>query len=586
MSGISSKYVPSEGDPNSNLWIIGEAPGAQEDFHGRPFVGDAGEKLDQVLQQAGSNRSKAFITNLCHHQPPGNKFEALLRSSELQEGLEELKELLRCHKPNVIATLGNWPTYYLTNKTRFVKGQIAGISDWRGSILQYDPTHLGELDHVQKVIPSYHPAYVLRNPIGYVPLSVDFRRIVEDAKFPELNLPEYDIKIDPSNLEDYYDRILSNRFTCSDIENIKNTSIILCICFTLSSNEVIVITLGDNPSPTNRDFVSRIVGNPEIGKCFHYGCHDVTVLRCADYIVEGYEHDTWTQAHSIQPELPRDLAFLASLMTRQPFWKDDGKRLFSGDVKGWSRKRKLSELCIYNGKDGCVTHTIHDIQMKDLEQYERIPYYEYRMELQRALLEIGDNGMYRDPQRTSLLRSAVLNERGRCIIFLRTLAGYEVRNVANQEMQKLLYDDLKLPKRHKFDKKKGKQVVTTDEDALISLLTYCNGHIEKLKTNSAKRDWLRKRRIVELVLKIRGFNRLDESYFRVPVYSDGIARSIYKGAATETGRGSDVKYIDKSGMNMQTIPRGKMEVGADLIMDNEKEFENGGIGSGENLKSA
>lgn len=585
---IGTTYVPSEGDPSSNLWIIGEAPGQSEEYLHRPFVGDSGEKLEQVLSRHGYNRKDAFLTNLCHYRPTNNIFETALKTSQLQDGLQELQELIHNHKPNVIATLGNWPTHYFTNKTRIVKGKIAGITDYRGSILQYATNYFGELNHVQKVIPTFHPSYILRNPIAFVPFDLDIKRIIGDSHYPELNLPTYDIKIDPPNLEEYVDRILSSNFTAADIENVTGTINILCICFTLSPTEVVVIPLGENPSVRNRDAVSRILASETVGKCFHYGMHDVTTLRCAGYIVNGYNHDTIIQAHVIQPELPRDLAFLTSVLTRQPFYKDDGKQFFGGDIKGWSRKRNKQDLYVYNGKDGCVTHLINDIQIQDLAEDGRLKYYEYRMELQRTLLEIGDNGMYRDPKRTSLLQSSVLDERGRCAIFLRTLAGYKVRNIANKEMCKLLYDELKLPKRYKYDKKTRKQKLTTDEDAIISLLTYCNGHIEKLKTDSAKRDWSKKREILKLILKIRGLSKLDESYFRVPVYSDGIARSVYKGAGPETGRAANVKYIDKSGMNMQTIPRGKLEVSQVHIDDNEREFDEDGnrIRYGEDLKSA
>jgi uracil-DNA glycosylase family 4 len=574
MASIGNKYVPSEGNPDANLWIIGEAPGETEEFLGRPFVGNSGEKLDQVLGRAGINRKDVFLTNLCHYKPIANKFETVRGTSQLQEGLDELRLLLQNHKPNVIATLGNWPTYFLTNKTRISKKGIIGIGDWRGSILQYDPTHLGELNRVQKVIPTYHPSFVLRNPAGFVAFDLDIKRIVSDSQFPELNLPQYNIQIDPPNLEEYVERLLQLPYTASDIENVTGTAIVLCIGFSLSDTECVVITLGEAPSLRNRDAVQRILAG-NVGKVFHYGMHDTNVLQCAGYTINNYSGDTIVQAHVLAPELPRDLAFLTSLLTRQPFYKDDGKQLFGGDAKSWSLKRaqrKLNDLCVYNGKDVCVTHSIYDTQLADLEKEGRSNYYSYRMELTHALLEIGNNGLYRDPKRTAIFRSSVRYERNKCAIFLCTLAGYKIRNIANKEMCKLLYDTLKLPKRYKTDRGTGKQSLTTDEDALIGLLTYCNGHIEKLKTDSARREWGKKREVIKLVLKIRGLSKLNESYFSVPVYSDGICRTIYKSAATETGRCANVKYVDKSGLNIQTTPRAKLEVPQHIVDDVEKEL--------------
>lgn len=557
---INDVYVPSEGDPSSKLWIIGEAPGAQEEYFKRPFIGDAGEVLETCLGRAGFNRKDAFITNLCHFRPVANKFELLLGSRQLQDGLAEITELLQTHKPNCIATLGNWPTFYLTNKVRKnKKGQITGIAHYRGSVLSYSGEHIGELDRVQKVIPTLHPAFVLRNPSAFVAFDQDIKRIVGDSTFPELRLPEYQIIVDPDNLEEWVDTICAQDFTACDIEAVKGTTIILCVGFSCGPNTAVVIPHGETPKQRHRDAIAQILV-AKVPKCFHFGTYDATVLRLNNFEVNSYTDDTIVQAHILAPELPRSLEFLTSVLTRQPYYKGEGRATIPDDTKGWSAKRNKDDLYIYNGKDVCVTHEIKIIQEQDLKDAGLYDYYNYRMELQHTLLDIGDTGLFRDETRTQLLAASVRDARGRCAIFLRTLAGYKVRNIANKEMCKLLYDNLKLPKRHKTDRRTGKQRLTTDEDALISLLTYCNGHIEKLKRDSSKRDWMVKRAVIELVLKIRGYNKLLESYFDVPMYADGNARSLYKVAGPETGRASNVKYVDGSGLNVQTIPRSKLEV--------------------------
>lgn len=552
---IGNIYVPSEGDPNSNLWLIGEAPGATEEYWKRPFVGDAGEKLEQVLSRAGYSRSEAFITNLCHYRPAGNKFVSVLGSEQLREGMQEISTLLKVHKPNVIATLGDWPTFYFTNRH--------GIKKWRGSILSYDPTHFGELNRVQKIIPTYHPAAVLYTASNFIPFDLDIKRVVSDSRFPELNTPQYTIHVNPENLDAIVERIIQRGFTAADIENVKRTTIILCIGFSLSDTEALVVPLGESPSARNRDVVNRILSSTQVTKCFHYGTHDVPMLRINGYEVNSYNHDTIVQAFVLAPELPRSLEFLTSVLTRQPYYKSEGKASIPDDTKGWSRKRDKNQLYIYNGKDVCVTDTICATQLSDLTQTGQLEYYQYRMELQHALQEIGDNGIFRDNERTNILEQSVRTNRTRCAIFLRALAGYKVRNVANKEMVKLFNDTLKLPKRTKTDRTTRKQTITTNEDALISWIAYIKGHIEKLKTDKAKREWEFKLKMVELVLKIRGYNKLLESYLTVPMFADGRARSCYRNGI-ETGRCANAKYVDGSGLNVQTIPRGKIEVDDDV----------------------
>ena len=112
------RRVEGEGPKDAKIAIVGEAPGAEEDRAGRPFVGRAGTVLDQCLHSAGLTRSDVYITNLVKTRPPKNNISPWVGKGGLtekgKEAASELWEELRGLGSNVIVTLGNSPTLALT----------------------------------------------------------------------------------------------------------------------------------------------------------------------------------------------------------------------------------------------------------------------------------------------------------------------------------------------------------------------------------------------------------------------------------------------------------------------------------------
>ncbi len=143
---LSNNIVFGEGNPNAQLMIIGEAPGEDEDLSGRPFVGRAGQLFDKILESVEINREDIYITNIVKYRPPGNRNPS---SEELKISEPVLIEQIEIIKPQLIATLGNVPTQFLL-KTKIGITKTHGIFvDWHSGI---------------KLMPIYHPAYLLRNP--------------------------------------------------------------------------------------------------------------------------------------------------------------------------------------------------------------------------------------------------------------------------------------------------------------------------------------------------------------------------------------------------------------------------------------
>lgn len=542
MANISNIYVPSEGNPKSKLWIVGESPGYHEEVESRPFVGESGKLLDTVLVNNGIRRSDIFITNLCHYRPPGNKFQALLGSRQLEEGLDELKSHMADHRPNLICGLGGAALFHLTG--------AEGISKYRGSILTESTQGI-------KCISTYHPAFILRNRAAYPIFDVDIRRVASDSRFPELNLPQRTIVIDPPELDYWLNEILKHEYVSCDIESVKGTTEILCVGFGLSAELGVVIPY--DGTLAKRDFIETVLAS-NVRKVFHFGTYDVTVLRLNGHTVNAYTDDTIVQAHVLNPELPRDLGFLVSVETREPYFKEDGKKNIPGDNKAWSKRRNKADLYAYNGKDICTTIEIFYKQHELLVEDSMYDFYRYEMDVQNEVaLPLSMNGFPVDLERLNSIADYVRKDRAKYIIFLQTLVGRSVNVGSTKQMCYLLYQDLKLPVRKKTNKKTGKVGLTADEDAIVSLIGYCKNHLAKLKTERATPEWTRKLHILKLILKIRGYDKLDSSYFKITL-NDGKAMSLYKVAGTETGRFATSKFVDGSGLNISTIPREALEI--------------------------
>lgn len=143
-----STVVFGEGNPEASLVFIGEGPGRDEDRLGRPFVGRSGQLLTRVLKDAlGIDRSEVFITNIVKCRPPENRKPTPQESATCTQLL--LFKQLNIIKPQVICSLGATALEGLLNKE-------AKISLYRGKPLTI-------LDSIT-LVPTYHPAYILRNP--------------------------------------------------------------------------------------------------------------------------------------------------------------------------------------------------------------------------------------------------------------------------------------------------------------------------------------------------------------------------------------------------------------------------------------
>lgn len=137
--------VFGEGDVDAKIFFIGEGPGETEDQTGRPFVGRAGDLLNKMIAGMGLAREQVYIANIVKCRPPGNRVPAPDEVATCTPYLERQLEIVR---PQAIVTLGLPATQYML-QTKLSMGRLRGQwQSWRGI----------------KLMPTYHPAYVLRNP--------------------------------------------------------------------------------------------------------------------------------------------------------------------------------------------------------------------------------------------------------------------------------------------------------------------------------------------------------------------------------------------------------------------------------------
>jgi len=150
LKASASRLVFADGTPGSRLMLVGEAPGAEEDRQGLPFVGKSGQLLDRMLAAIGLDRSKVYIANIVPWRPPGNRTPTPV---ETQICLPFVQRQIELAGPDILVTVGQPSTGALLN--------IQGIMKNRGRWFSYR-TGTREI----KAMPMLHPAYLLRSPIG------------------------------------------------------------------------------------------------------------------------------------------------------------------------------------------------------------------------------------------------------------------------------------------------------------------------------------------------------------------------------------------------------------------------------------
>jgi uracil-DNA glycosylase len=161
LSQTRTQTVFGVGDPEARIMFLGEAPGADEDRQGEPFVGAAGQLLNRILEASKLKRSEVYICNILRCRPPGNRTPAPDEAANCREYLEGQIEIV---DPDYLVCLGSVAAKNLLSS-------MESIGKLRGRFLNYGRA---------KVVCTYHPAYLLRNPAAKKDVWADMKFLMHD----------------------------------------------------------------------------------------------------------------------------------------------------------------------------------------------------------------------------------------------------------------------------------------------------------------------------------------------------------------------------------------------------------------------
>jgi len=160
---LRKNIVFGVGNPEAPLVFIGEAPGAEEDKQGEPFVGAAGQLLTKMIEAMGFARQDVYIANILKCRPPGNRNPEPDEVDQCEPFLFRQIEII---KPKVIVALGKFAAQTLLRTLDPISRLRGRVYDYRGA----------------KLIPTFHPAYLLRNPAAKREVWDDMKKVMAELK--------------------------------------------------------------------------------------------------------------------------------------------------------------------------------------------------------------------------------------------------------------------------------------------------------------------------------------------------------------------------------------------------------------------
>jgi uracil-DNA glycosylase family 4 len=540
------QIVHGEGNMNARLMLVGEAPTASDEREQRPFTGSSGKVIDECLSTAGVERGEVYVTNVVKVRPPeGNIHRLGELATSIDHFLPTLWKEIEEVNPNCILALGNTALRALTGHT--------GIQEYRGSILPN--VHSG----VPKVVASLHPASLFHSNDGEMRsyrdrtfIQFDFTRAVEESLTRELSAPDRNLLICHNSLDfiRFWERgVAKGKKVASDIETFQ--CIPMCTSFAFCNWEAMSVPLLNTWSPENPEGIPL---------------HDLTIIW--KMIVDAYNdpqyqligqnwkfdegrlqeglsidaHNLWWDTslawHSIYSELPKKLAFMASILTREPYYKDE--------LEEYSPKKdKLEKRLRYNAKDSAVTFEVYEKEYKILEELNLLDwFFDKQMPLHKFYYNMERRGIMTDAKvRKHLIKKYERYNRW-INASLRQDLGYDLNVNSPKQVTTTLFGDLRCPVRK-----------DTAEETL-----------QMLMLNAVKDD--RRRGIINNILKGRKSRKTLSTYVKSKLWPDGSGRTVVNICGTESGRTSTSKpkqpvTVEPMGFAFQTMTK-HGEIGADL----------------------
>jgi len=536
-------FVHPSGDINAKIAIVGEQPGYQEvrARPPRPFIGPAGQGLDECLTMTKIQRRELYLTNvikdldapLAHYINLDNRGKWTI-SAEGLEYISELGKELKSLNLNIAVAMGNIALLALCNRV--------GITKWRGSIIE------STLVPGLKIIPTFHPATFIPPKFNFLNKPIiceDLIRAKYESTFKEIRRAERKVTIQPdfsqaiNTLRHCYRLGKLGQIIGIDIEVINRE--VDCIGISWSPTESICIPFrwfrGDYFTVEEElqimKGIAYIIQDEDIKKVGANFIFDTQFLFHKYGIVPRGSINCTQIAQKISyPDFPAGLAAVTTMYTDIPYYKEDGKQWMKMGAGSWE------EWWNYNGFDSFIPIEAFPKQFSTLKKQGNELTYERQHKLIKPLIYMGERGIridvngmmeYEKEQRY------ILEEKS---AEFKSIVGRDINTSSPKQLMDYFYKELG-NKPYKKKSTTGKYNDSIDIDALKRLV----------------RQGGRASEAARIMLDIRSLSKRISTYLNIgKVDKDGRMRSSYKPVGAATGRLASGETIFGSGTNSQNWP--------------------------------
>lgn len=550
--------------PGAKITLCGESPGRQEvawrvceackvgfDHAGKcvtcggplihkpqGFVGGSGKILERMLKHAGINFAGCNRTNVAKRRPPGDDFGVFYNdpkdrenpTAELNWWMQLLRAEVTRYRPNLLIAVGG-------EALRAFCPDAHGITKWQGSLLE------SSVIPGLKVLPIIHPAYIMRDNWEYYYITQTYlkRAYIESSSPRVVQEAPKDVFITGIHLTEALEWLNHIRTSGApwyvDIETRGDT----IMCFGLFSQArpgqaiCVPIQTTTGPAFSPRD-EAHIWQGLSLAMRDNPGLRNQNIVYDLDYLLDygcepaGVDFDPMVGMNVLWPEFPKGLDFTTSIFTRYPYYKDEGKT--------WGKKVPDQQVWTYNCKDMVATpatsiaiiHELKERKLYDVCQKRSTAFIPIVMEMMRNRLRLERSWH-------SKLAGILADERISKHQQLTSTIGRDINVKSSQQIQTLLYDELRLP----VKKKRGTGQPTVDEYSLKEL---------RAETSNP---------ILNLILEERHLRTKESNYINVTFDNDpdGELYLGYMGnlGGTKTGRWSFSKSPKWRGSSPQTVSK-------------------------------
>lgn len=540
---MRNTYVYPSGPSDAKLAGCGEQPGYQEvrARPPRPFIGPAGQGLDECLSMIKIPRREIYLTNvikdldapLAHYINLDTRGKWAISA----DGLEYIKELgdeIRKLNLNCIVAFGNIALLALCNRV--------GITKWRGSVIE------STLVPGLKVVPTFHPATFIPPKFNFLNKPViceDLMRAKYESTFKDIKRMQRNVVTAPNYNESIealrhcYRLGRLGQILGIDIEVINGE--VDCIGVAWSGTESICIPFrgprGDYFTVEEELQIMRgiayIIQDEDIQKTGANFIFDTQFLfRKYGIIPRGSLHCTQIAQKIAYPDFPAGLAAVTTMYTDIPYYKEDGKQWMKMGAGTWE------EWWNYNGFDSFIPVESIPKQIETLRKQGNAATYERQRGLIKPLLYMGERGIRVDVgsmMEYEKEQSKILDELG---LQLKDIVGRDINYNSPKQLMDYFYKELG-NKAYKKKNAQGQYNDSIDVDALKRLV----------------RQGGRAAEAARIMLDIRGLSKRISTYLNIgKVDKDGRYRSSYKPVGADTGRLSSGETIFGTGGNQQNWP--------------------------------